>query len=128
MAMKFTRLAVAIGALLIVASTATTLFVIQSARRIAGTTPYCIQVADGRADYRPARTLFDLSGLMMRATREKGLYMQHHALLIVGDEANPGLFHWSYHARGFIPGVHKEAIADRRPAMTCVPRRDFIAG
>lgn len=124
--MKFARLGLATIALLIVACSATTVLVIQSARGIAGASPYCIQVADERGDYKPARTLFDLSGLMMRAKRESGMYMQHHAILIIGDEANPRLFHWSYHTRAFIAGVLNEAIADHGPAITCVPRRDFV--
>jgi hypothetical protein len=124
--MKFARLGVAMIGLLVAACIATTALVIQSARGVAGASPYCIQVADGRADYRPARTLFNLSGLTMRAKRESGMYMQHHAILVVGHEASPRLFHWSYQARGFVVGAINEAIADHGPAITCVPERDFV--
>ena len=79
--------------LLVVAGLATTALVTRSAREIAGDKPYCIQVADSQADYRRARTLLELSGLMMRAK----IFDQHHAVLVVGDETHPGLFHWSYH-------------------------------
>jgi hypothetical protein len=124
--MKFAWLGVAMIGLLVAACIATTALVIQSARGVAGASPYCIQVADGRADYRPARTLFDLSGLTMRAKCESGMYMQHHAILVVGNEASPRLFHWSYQARGFVVGEINEAIADHGPAVSCVPEHDFV--
>jgi hypothetical protein len=61
----------------------------------------------------------------MWSKREAGMFMQHHAVLIVGSETNPQLFHWSYHRRTFAPGVINERLEGRGPSITCVPKRDF---
>lgn len=127
--MKFAWFGVAIIGLILAAGIASlhvTQNVTHSASAVAGSTAYCIQVADGQADYRPARTLFDLSGLRMWAKRESGMYMQHHAILVVGDEVYPRLFHWSYHAQEFVSGVRNEKIAGYGPTITCMPQRNFI--
>lgn len=108
--------------LLVIAALATTAFVIRSAREIAGDKPYCIQVADIQADYRAARTLLDLSGLMMRAK----IFDQHHAVLVVGDETHPSLFHWSYRRGRFVPGVLNATIPGHEPVLSCESRRNFI--
>ena len=68
--------------------------------------------------------LFDLSGLAMRART----FDQHHAILVVGDEAHPSLFHWSYHKAGFVPGVLNEALPGPGPVIACEAQRDFVAG
>jgi ABC-type cobalamin transport system permease subunit len=86
------KLAASVVGLAIAAGVATALLVAQGAGHIAGALPYCIQVADGEADYKPARTLFDLSGLRMWARRESSMFMRHHAILVVGDETSPRLF------------------------------------
>ena len=120
--MKVSRVGLATFGLLVVASVATTALVVRSARLVAGGKPYCIQVADGQSDYRPARMLFDLSGLAMRAKT----FDQHHAILVVGDDAHPSLFHWSYHRGGFVPGVVNEAMPGHGPVLTCEAQRDFV--
>jgi hypothetical protein len=100
----------------------------ESAREIAGRSPYCIQVPDDAGDYKPARTLFDLSVLKMWATREAGMYMQNHAILLVGSDTSPQLFHWSYRTREFVPGVLNERAPGYGPAITCMPEPDFVGG
>src|SRR6185503_8885855 len=99
-----------------------TALVVRSAREVADGKPYCIQVADSQSDYRPARMLFDLSGLAMRARS----YDQHHAILVVGDGAHPGLFHWSYHKGGFVPGVLNETNQGHELVLACEAQRDFV--
>ena len=99
--------------------------VARSAAEVAGSSPYCIQIASD-ADYRPARTMLDLSGLSMWAKRESGMSMQHHAVLIAGDETNRRLFHWSYRNLGFVEGVLNQRNAGHEMAVTCIPRRDYI--
>ena len=87
--------------LAIVADLSIPLVVVRSAAQAAGSAPYCIQVASD-ADYRPARTMLDLSGLSMWAKRESGMSMQHHAVLIAGEGMNRRLLHWSYRNLGFV--------------------------
>lgn len=114
-----------VGALLIGAGAATSLLVVHGAEEAAGSQPYCIQIADGTSDYRPARSWLDLSALTMWAKRDGPLYMQHHAILIVGEAANPRLYHWSYRRRAFEPGVLNGQIEGHGPGVTCLPVRDF---
>jgi hypothetical protein len=86
-------------------------------------------VADAAtADYRRASTLLDLSALTMWAGRESGMYMQHHAILVVAGEAAPQLFHWSYHRRQFVEGVLNQRTPGYGPALTCDPTRAFAGG
>lgn len=61
----------------------------------------------------------------MWAERAGGPYVQHHAILVVGEPANPRLYHWSYRRRAFELSVRNERIEGRGPAITCVPARDF---
>ena len=122
-AMKVSRVGLATFGLLVIASIATTALVMRSARAIARGKPYCIQVADGQSDYRSARMLFDLSGLVMRAKT----FDQHHAILVVGDDAHPSLFHWSYHRGRFVPGVLNGAMPGHEPVLACEAQRDFVA-
>jgi hypothetical protein len=121
-ATKVSRVGLATFGILVIASIATTALVMRSARAVADGKPYCIQVADARSDYRPARMLFDFSGLVMRA---KG-FDQYHAILVIGDDAHPALFHWSYHSAGFVPGVLNEAMPDFGPVLACEPQPDFV--
>jgi hypothetical protein len=119
---RVSRIGLATFGLLVVVSVVTTALVVRSAREVAGGKPYCIQVADSPSEYRPARMLFDLSGLAMRARS----YDQHHAVLVVGDEAHPRLFHWSYRRVGFVPGVLNEMNPGHEPVIACEPQRDFV--
>jgi hypothetical protein len=121
-ATRVSRIGLATFGLLVVVSVATTALVVRSAREVADGKPYCIQVADSQSDYRPARMLFDLSGLAMRARS----FDQHHAILVVGDEAHPRLFHWSYHSAAFVPGVLNETNPGRGPVLACEAQRDFV--
>jgi hypothetical protein len=99
--------------------------VVEQAKLTAGNKPFCIQVADnGQPSYRPAGTLLDLSGLTLRSQFE----VQHHAILVVGDEEDPQFFHWSYRKQEFVPGVINQRVAEYGPGVTCVPRRDFAHG
>jgi hypothetical protein len=123
---KLVGLFLVVTSLVIAAGTATSLFVAHAANRAAASQPYCIQVAD-RADYRPARSWLDLSILRMWAKREGPLYLQHHAILVVGEAPNPQLYHWSYRGSAFEPGVLNGRIAGGGPAVTCQPVRDFAA-
>jgi hypothetical protein len=111
----------------VLASAATSLLVAHSAEEIVGSRPYCIQIADGTSDYRPARSWLDLSALTMWARRDGPLYMQHHAILVAGEAANQRLYHWSYRRLGFEAGVLNGQIEGRGPAVTCVPARDFAS-
>ncbi|MCP3371608.1 hypothetical protein [Bradyrhizobium cajani] len=122
---KLIGLALAVTAVVIVVGAATSLLVAYKAEEAAGSQPYCIQIADGTSDYRPARSWLDLSSLIMWAKRDGPLYMQHHAILVVGAAANPRLLHWSYRRRAFEPGVLNGQIEGRGPAVTCLPARDF---
>ncbi|MBW7975126.1 hypothetical protein [Bradyrhizobium sp. BR 10289] len=108
------------------AGAATSLLVAHGAEEVAGVQPYCIQVADGTSDYRPARSWLALSMLTMWAKREGPLYMQHHAILVVGEPVNSRLYHWSYRHLGFEPGVLNGKIEGRGPAISCVAARDFV--
>jgi len=119
---RVSKVGLATTGLLVIAGLATTALVTRSARAIAGDELYCIQVADTQADYRPARTLLELSGLMMRAK----IFDQHHAILVVGDETHPSLFHWSYHKARFVPGVLNAAIPGHEPVLSCESRRNYI--
>jgi hypothetical protein len=117
---RVSRIGLATFGLLVVVSVATTVLVVRSAREVADGKPYCIQVADSHSDYRPARMLFDLSGLAMRARS----YNQHHAILVVGDGAHPRLFHWSYRSAAFVPGVLNETMYP--PVLACEAQRKFV--
>jgi hypothetical protein len=122
---KLVGLVLVVTALFVAAGAATSLLVAYGADDVAGSQPYCIQIADGTSDYRPARSWLDLSVLTMWAKRDGPLYMQHHAILVVGEPANPRLYHWSYRRRAFEPGVLNGQIEGRGPAVTCVPALDF---
>jgi hypothetical protein len=122
---KLVGLVLVVTALFVAAGAGTSLLVASGADEVAGSQPYCIQVADGTSDYRLARSWLDLSVFTMWAKRDGPLYMQHHAILVVGEPANPRLYHWSYRRRAFELGVLNGQIDGRGPAVTCVPVRDF---
>jgi hypothetical protein len=111
--------------LVIAAAAGTAMLVAARAEAIAGSDPYCIQVSDRLSDYHAADAWLDLSVLTMWAHRTGPLFMQHHAILMVGDAAQPRLYHWSYRSLGFVPGVINGTIPGRGPALTCVPAKDF---
>ncbi|WP_316176143.1 hypothetical protein [Bradyrhizobium sp. SZCCHNRI1073] len=119
-------LALIVTLLFVAAGAATSLLVAHGAEEIAGSEPYCIQISDGASDYRPARVWFDLSIFKMRARHDGLLYMQHHAILVVGEPSNVRLYHWSYLHRVFEPGVINGQIEGRGPAITCLQVRDFV--
>jgi hypothetical protein len=104
---------------------ATSLLVAHGAEEVAASQPYCIQIADSTSDYRPARSWLDLSVFTMWAKRDGPLYMQHHAILVVGEPADPILYHWSYRHRTFEQGVLNGQLEGRAPAITCVPTHDL---
>jgi hypothetical protein len=116
-------LILAVSALFVATGGATSLLVAHGAEEIAGSQPYCIQIADGTSDYRPA--WLDLSILIMWAKRDGPLYMEHHAILVVGEPTDPRLYHWSYRRRAFEPGVLNGRIEGRGPAVTCMSAPDF---
>jgi hypothetical protein len=120
-------LAAAVAALFLIADIATSGLVARRAAEAAGSSPYCIEAADEAADYGPTRSRRDLSAWHMWARRQGGLSMQHHAILVVGAETNPRLFHWSYQRREFVEGVITGALEGRGPTITCSPRPEFTA-
>lgn len=122
---KLAGLILAITALVVATGAATAFLVVRSAEEIAQSRPYCIQIADERSDYRPARSWLDLSALTMWARRDGPLYLQHHAILVAGEGANQRLHHWSYRRLGFEEGVLNGRHDGRGPALTCVPTPDF---
>lgn len=120
-------LVLVVTSLFVAAGAATSLLVAHGAEEVAGSSePYCIQIADGTSDYRPARSWLDLSILTMWAKRDGPLYMQHHAILVVGEPANSRLYHWSYRRRAFKPGALNGQVEGRGPAISCVAARDFV--
>jgi hypothetical protein len=124
---KYLGLALVAISLCVAVGAATSLLVANGADEVAESQPYCIQVADGTSDYRPARSWLDLSIFTMWAKTDGPLYMQHHAILVVAGTANPRLYHWSYRRHAFELGVLNGEIEGDRPAITCVPARDFVA-
>ena len=107
------------------ASVASLSAVADRAREVARDAPFCIQVADNaRSSYKPAGALLDLSGLTLWSLSRAG----HHAILVVGEEPNLRYFHWSYRGRDFVPGAISGSSVTPEPAVTCIPRREFVAG
>jgi hypothetical protein len=91
--------------------------VASSARDIAGSEPYCIQVPAGSSDYRPARSSLDLSPWAAWAEP----HGRHHAILIVGEGFTPRFYHWSYRQGAFEPGIVNEQFHVNWPAIACKP-------
>jgi len=104
---------------------ASSFIVAAKAKVAAGGAPFCIQIADG-GDYKPARSLSDLSVSTMRADSNGYLRYTHHAILAVGTGESPRLFHWSYRKRDFVPGVMNERVPGGRPAIVCEVSLAFI--
>ena len=92
-------------------------WVASAARKTAGDAPFCIQVGTPET-YKAARTWSDLSLLTMRAPSGVA---HHHAILVVGDETAPRLFHWSWQRRAFVAGLMHDP-----PALACAPERGFL--
>jgi hypothetical protein len=92
-------------------------WVASGARKVAGDAPFCILVGT-RETYKAVRAWSDMSLLKMRAPSGVA---HHHAILIVGDETAPRLFHWSWWRRAFVAGL-----AHDPPALACAPERGFL--
>lgn len=127
------KLIVIAGGIALIAIVLNVLAVTQSARRIAGDSRYCIQVAGGENRYKPARTLFDLSVFRLWGRQERGIYFSHHAILVVDREPNrQQRFHWSYWRQhgvpGFVPGLRNEEAEGYGSAVTCEPAPGFAGG
>jgi len=128
--LKFAGLALLLLAVLIAAGAAPLRMVARAAEDVAGSRPYCIQIADGASDYRPARSWLDLSIFTMRATQNArgDLYLQHHAILVVGKTGEQHLYHWSYGQGAFEPGVFNDRFNGRGdPVVSCEPETGFAA-
>ena len=83
--------------------------VIKSAESLAQDTPYCIQVGDDSGiDYREAVSSYDFFGATMRAKVEQGMYLQHHAILAIGEGNIPNVYYWSYNEHSFIPATRND--------------------
>lgn len=73
---------------------------------IAAGQPFCVQVARDASDrkgqvYVPVRTADDTSGLHLA-----GRIAHHHAVLVVGDDAESLTFHWSRVKHRFVEGTY----------------------
>ena len=92
--------------------------VVAAAERAAGGRPYCLGIANGRNGHREARSLIDLSPLMMRAS-EQGVRARnnHGQILVAGQHTR----HWSYINRRF------EADADTHRPYPCARHVGFAA-
>jgi hypothetical protein len=86
-----------------------------SALKLAGDTPYCIQIP-GEAGYEEVRSTGNLSIFRMRAA-----HGNHHAVLMMKNGSTVERFHWSYWNGAFVPG------AIGSPAIYCIPRHGFLA-
>ncbi len=108
--------------------------VVMRAERAAGGRAYCIQVAHPLGHYRPAESLFDLTGYRMRATsRDHGFLNNFHAVLFAerpeakavswGQAAYEKL-NWSFRRLRFIPveGQGHAALGDQ---PICTPLFNF---
>jgi hypothetical protein len=81
----------------------------------AGNFPYCIQIPSG-GEYTEAKNFLDLSLVKMWGTGGN-----NHAVLVVGSEEKPKLFHWSYWNRNFDDDAYGP------PPIFCKPRKNFLA-
>lgn len=82
--------------------------------------PYCIMIGDGDGDYRAARTLLDLSPLLMRASETPRLRNQHALLIFHGG----GGLHFSYRGKRFEHGSEGDEYIDN---PLCTPRSNFAS-
>lgn len=96
---------------------------IERARAIAGDRPYCIQVADGGADYRPGVSLADFSSLTMRAEGIRPSF-QLHAVMAVGEKGDFDLYNWSYRNQDWMTLNTNGDL--RTPVIRCRPQKDFL--
>ena len=91
--------------------------VIAEARSTAGDYPYCVALT-GRQ--RPVRSWEDLTFYSMDKSR-----YDNHAILLVERGGGIEPFHWSYHAREFLPGV-LDWNSENRGTVACRPVADFM--
>ncbi len=85
-----------------------------STLELVGDRPYCIQVP-GNGGYKEARSNDDLSIFKMRS--KSG---DHHAVLVIGDEEDGSMFHWSYWKGSFVQGIVGP------PVVYCTPKQKFL--
>lgn len=105
--------------------------VVARAEAIAKEQPYCIQVAsqEDPFGYDTPKSLFDLSGLKMRARETSGgisghlFSFQHHAILVVANKSKK-IFNWSYRQQDFTDDIMDRQIG-RSPIIHCIPARHF---
>jgi hypothetical protein len=99
--------------------------VIERAEAIASGRPYCIQVADGGADYRPATSQADFTSLIMRATGSYPTF-QFHAVMAVGEAGDFDYYNWSHRHQDWMALNTNGDF--RSPVIRCQPRVDFASG
>jgi hypothetical protein len=92
---------------------------IERAKAIAGSRPYCVQVATGISGYRRAVSQADLTSLTMRAPGG-----QFHGIMAVGESGDFDLYNWSYRNQDW---MKLNTNGDfQTPAIGCRPRTDFL--
>ncbi len=98
--------------------------VIHQAQQIAGSKPYCVQVADRQSIYVIPDTQIALSGLTMRAyERQPGIKGSYDALLLVGEGAKGKLYSWSHFKETFVAYGSKR----QWPVIYCKPKEQFFS-
>jgi hypothetical protein len=92
---------------------------------LTGTSPYCLQVADG-AGYREANRHSDLAGFAMQSPYERGgsedYQFAFHAMLIVDEGGSKSHYNWSYMSQTFVP-VRSAGLFF---GVVCTPRVGFV--
>jgi hypothetical protein len=94
--------------------------VVKQAETLASGAPYCIQVANGTAEYSQAESLLELSGITMRASGFSGRSFAFHAVLVVEGNGTPSFFNWSYRRGGWL-----KYVSGPRPIVHCQARQQF---
>lgn len=99
--------------------------VFQAARKVAGITPYCIQVHSKSGNfYRGATNLLDLSPITMQVN-SRSKQILHHAILVLGQKPSQ-LYYWSYKNNQFEPG-NLTLMTGYTPAIYCQPKKYFVS-
>lgn len=78
-----------------------------SATKIAGADPYCIQVPATRGEgYRQVQSKKDMGAISMTVRHDPSEFVTaHHAVLVVQKDSQVKLFHWSYERSEFVWGT-----------------------